>query len=328
MYTRTLGSLPYTPNTLMAPPPVHRVSKKRPRSPDKGGTLRLVLEPPSVPARKRRLGSHPCLHVDDHNRVLGSVNGQECLVQLDSGSQVTVLFHTLAKRLGLITGTEPTEKQEIGLWIGSRMLDVIELKAVPLSLGGGVEMVVPATVFPAWLEDVYDADEVVLDAHHLRRGRMVQVFRPDGSDLFVCRPQQLRRRPRKTERSVEPDVLWVRQEGSEERARPMTVLLDTGAQGFHVSERRRKLLLASREGCRPPKRVVLDLGDGWRVNTAPLKEVASNDHDFIMGVSLLCKYGAVLDHARHTLAFKTGSRWREVSTQGPQQAVVSTQRFH
>lgn len=61
---------------------------------------------------------------------------------------------------------------------------------------------------------------------------------------------------------MEPDVLWVRQEGSAEGARPMTVLLDTGAQGFHVSERRRKLLLASREGRRPPKRVELDLGDG------------------------------------------------------------------
>ena len=50
-------------------------------------------------------------------------------------------------------------------------------------------MVTPATVFPEWLEPHYDAEDVVLDAHQLRRGHMVQVFRPDGSDLFVRQPQ-------------------------------------------------------------------------------------------------------------------------------------------
>ena len=86
-------------------------TKKRKGSPFRGEALRLVLDPPSVPAKKRRLGNHVRLSVDDHNRVQGSVNGHPCNVQLDSGAQITFLFHTMAKRLGLISGTEPTSKQ-------------------------------------------------------------------------------------------------------------------------------------------------------------------------------------------------------------------------
>ena len=69
-----------------------------------------MLEPPSVPSKKRRLTKHNSLKVDDHNRVRGSVNGHECLVQLDTGAQMSVIFHTMARRLGLIRGTEPTTK--------------------------------------------------------------------------------------------------------------------------------------------------------------------------------------------------------------------------
>lgn len=46
-------------------------------------------------------------------------------------------------------------------------------------------VVTPVTVFPEWLETHYEAEDVVLDAHQLRCGRIVQVFWPGGSDLFV-----------------------------------------------------------------------------------------------------------------------------------------------
>ena len=162
---------------------------------------------------------------------------------------------------------------------------------------------------------MYDAEDVVLDAHQLRRGRMVQVFRPDGSDLFVCRPEQLKKSVKKREQSVEPDVLWVRPRQGKAWHQPMSVLVDTGAQGIHVSQRRRKLLLQSRKGRSLPKRVELDMGDDCCLNAAPLEDVDSNDQDFIMGISVLCKYRAVMDHGRHTLAFQVGPQWRQVTTQ-------------
>lgn len=151
--------------------------------------LHLVLEPPSVAVKKPRLGTHPCLHVDTRNCVVGRVNGTPCSVQLDSGANITFLFWNMAKRLGLITGHEPTRVQEIDLWLGPKRLDVVELEGITIDLGGGVVVMTPATVFPEWLEPHYDAEDVVLDAHQLRRGHMVQVFRPDGSDLFVRQPQ-------------------------------------------------------------------------------------------------------------------------------------------
>ena len=104
----------------------------------------------------------------------------------------------MAKRLGLINGQEPTTVQEIDLWLGPKRLDVVQLKGITIDLGGGVVVVTPATVFPEWLEPHYDAEDVVLDAHQLRRGHMVQVFRPDGSDLFVRQPQSLLRRVKKS----------------------------------------------------------------------------------------------------------------------------------
>ena len=203
------------------------------------------------------------------------------------------------------------------MWVGPREVDVINLKDVTIGLGQGVEVLTPVTVFPASLEHMYNADTIVLDAHHLRRGHMLQEFRSGGSDVFVRRPQQLRRRVRRSERAVEPDVLWVRlKDGPARASRPMSVLVDTGAQGcLHVSDRRLKRLQRSGKRRSLPRRVEMDLGDGCRLKAAPLERVPFEGKDFIMGVSLLSKYGAVMDHARHTLTFQIGSQRREVSTQ-------------
>ena len=180
----------------------HEVLGKRKRGLDEDETaLQLVLEPSSMPVKKRRLGAHPCLHVDSRNCLQGSVNGNTCKVQLDSGANFTVLFWNTAKRLGVITGQEPTTVLEVDLWLGTKRLDVVDLQSVTIKLGDGVVVKTPATVFPEWLEAYYDADILVLDAHQLRRGRMVQVFRPDGSDIFVTKPQSLLRGIRKTQQS-------------------------------------------------------------------------------------------------------------------------------
>ena len=282
--------------------------------------LGLVLESPSVPVKKPRLGSHPCLHVDDCNYVLGSVNGTTCRVQLDSGSSITVLFWNMAKRLGLITGQEPTITTEIDLWLGPKKLEVVELESVTIDLGSGVVVVTPAIVFPEWLEPHYDAEDVVLDAHLLRRGRMVQVFRPDGSDIFLRKPEQLLRKIRKSQRVMKPDVLRVKLAHSRKR-KTMTMLVDTGAVGIHVSGKRRKLLTQGSKMTMLPSRVVLDVGDGCCLHAEPLENVPADANDFIIGTSLLRKYNTVLDYHRYTLTFLIDSQWRKVTMETRLQAL-------
>ena len=123
--------------------PQHKMSGKRKRGFDED-QLHLVLEPPSVPVKKRRLGTHPCLYADHKNSVSGSVNGIRCWVCLDSGSDATWLPWSLAKGMGLITGHEPTKVHNVHLWDGKTEVDVVELKSVTVDLGGGVVVDTPA----------------------------------------------------------------------------------------------------------------------------------------------------------------------------------------
>ncbi|MPC63092.1 hypothetical protein E2C01_057186 [Portunus trituberculatus] len=224
----------------------------------------------------------------------------------------------MAKKLRLITGQEVTTTQEIDLWLGPKKLEVVQLESVTIELGGGVVVVTPATVFPEWLEPHYDAEDVVLDAHQLRRGKMVQVFRPDGSDLIVRKPAHLLRRVCKNQRSMEPDVLKVKllRRG---KSKAMTLLMDTGAVGMYVSNKRSRLLTKAYKTRWLPKRVALHIGDSCCLRAEPLEEVASNDDDFISGIGLLGKYNAVLDYARHTVTFQVSSQWRKVVMQTRQQ---------
>uniref|UniRef100_A0A0P4WEL4 Peptidase A2 domain-containing protein n=1 Tax=Scylla olivacea TaxID=85551 RepID=A0A0P4WEL4_SCYOL len=228
--------------TNMSAPSGHQVlrSKKRKLKED-AAVLELVLDPPSVAVKKRRLHAHPCLSVSRDNYLVGIINGVRCNVQLDTGSTITVLFWSLAKMLGLITGRETTTPCETELWWGTTTLKVVELKSITIDLGSGVVVVTPATVFPQWLESHYNLWDVVLDAHQLRRGRMVQVFRPDGGELFVRNPDQLRRRVKKTKRSMQVDVMRVKLAQTSKRE-ALSMLVDTGAHGMYVSSKRRELL--------------------------------------------------------------------------------------
>uniref|UniRef100_A0A0P4VWB1 Peptidase A2 domain-containing protein n=1 Tax=Scylla olivacea TaxID=85551 RepID=A0A0P4VWB1_SCYOL len=151
--------------------------------------LQLMLEPPSVPVKKPRLGAHPRLSVSAKNQLVVVVNGYECSALLDSGSNGTVVFWNMARRLGLITGHEPTAPMLIQLWDGLTDVEVLRLQSITVDLGSGVVVDTPALVYPEWLEPYYDGgNKLLLDSHHLRRGDMVQAFRAGGSDIFVRKP--------------------------------------------------------------------------------------------------------------------------------------------
>lgn len=220
----------------------HQVLRSRKRKPNEDeAVLELVLDPPSVAVKKRRPQAHPCLRVSRDNYLVGIINGVRCNVQLDTGSTITVLFWSLARMLGLITGREITKPLKTELWSGTTTLQVVELKSITIDLGDGVVVVTPATVFPQWVELHYNVLDVVLDVHQLRRGHMVQVFRPEGSELYVRKPDQLRRRVRKTKQSMEVDVMRVKL-ARIGKSETMFMLVDTGAHGMYVSSERRELL--------------------------------------------------------------------------------------
>ncbi|KAG0710589.1 hypothetical protein GWK47_022504 [Chionoecetes opilio] len=111
---------------------------------------------------------------------------------------------------------------------------------------------------------------------------------------------------------MEPDVLKVQAPNTKKR-KLMTMLVDTGAVGFHVYDKRRRLLTRGKETRDLPKRSAIDVGDGCRLLAEPLEEVASNDDDFIAGISFFSRHGAVLDYARHTITFLLDSQWRKVT---------------
>uniref|UniRef100_A0A0P4VRM7 Peptidase A2 domain-containing protein n=1 Tax=Scylla olivacea TaxID=85551 RepID=A0A0P4VRM7_SCYOL len=275
--------------------------------------LQLMLEPPSVPVKKPRLGAHPRLSVSAKNQLVVVVNGYECSALLDSGSNGTVVFWNMARRLGLITGHEPTAPMLIQLWDGLTDVEVLRLQSITVDLGSGVVVDTPALVYPEWLEPYYDGgNKLLLDSHHLRRGGMVQVFRAGGSDIFVRKPHKLRRKVKKPRVSRLLDVLRVETRHGEKR-KAAAMLVDTGTYGLHVSKRHRRLLTEESGIPELPKRVALDIGDGCCLHAEPLEEVDQRHFDFIAGTDLLSKYNAVVNYARHTVTFQVGAQWRRAT---------------
>ena len=94
----------------------------------------------------------------------------------------------------------------------------------------------------------------------------------------------------------------------------MTMMVDTGAVGIYVSDRRRRLLTKCSKRRRLPQRVVLDIGDNCCLEAEPLEGVALDRYDFITGTALLGRYNAMLDYACHSLTFLVDSQWRKVTT--------------
>ena len=157
---------------------------------------------------------------------------------------------------------------------------------------------------------------MVLDINVLRRGNMVQVFRPDGSDLYVQTPRKLSRLPRVVSEKPEGvDVLKARPARGWRR-KAMTIMVDTGdICCMRVSQRRRKLLTKSGKRRTLPNSVVVNIGDGCRLHAHPLEETDSTLCDFIAGIGVLQAYGAILDYARHSLYVSVESQWRKMTTQ-------------
>lgn len=125
-----------------------RHSKKRQLEVDEEETLMLRVESKIVPKKKKRLSKYRRLRVMEGSLVKGYLQGQQCYIMLDSGSNFTTMSFSWAKSLGLITGHEVKVKVNIDLWDGIQEVEVIKLREVMITLEGGVEISTPIEVLP------------------------------------------------------------------------------------------------------------------------------------------------------------------------------------
>lgn len=269
---------------------------------DRQEVLRLVLVPSAVLVKKRRRIAWPTqLHVRPGNLVSGSVRDLQCDVLLDSGCTVTVLYLPLAKRLGLVTGREKMQTGLFNTWYGAETLQFIHLKSVMVTLGCRVKVCTPVVVLPEECErGCLIKDVVVMPLHVLQRGHAVQSFHGDSSTLYIRNPERLQNSVGR--RKHRQYILKARGDSSSDL---LTVLLDTGADNFHVSEARRHKLMLELKATLPP-RATLCLGRGCCLDTGPLDALPSGANDFVMGNSMLHKYNAILDYSRHSVTFTVG----------------------
>lgn len=77
------------------------------------------MVPQATPVKKRRVDQYHRLDVMQDGKMWGFVNGKKCCVHLDSGSSDSIMFFSMAKKLGLLTGKEKTETRMLHLWNGS-----------------------------------------------------------------------------------------------------------------------------------------------------------------------------------------------------------------
>lgn len=81
-------------------------------------SLLLQVVPEAKQVKLPQIPRHPLVEVDENNCFWGSVNGQQCLLMLDSGTTMPVLYLPLALKLGLVTGDEEKETVNFDMWSG------------------------------------------------------------------------------------------------------------------------------------------------------------------------------------------------------------------
>lgn len=280
---------------------------KRKRGPGSEGCgvegLQLLSSPSAKTTRRPVLSGCLRLDVGEGNKVQGFVRGRPCTLQLDSGSSMSFIFQSQAEELGLLTGAEEKVTANLSLWEGTDQVDLINLKEVLVFLHGGLEIETDFLVLPKALEESYDDPEVlILDVNLFRRGGLVQTFSEGSaaraSSLYIRQPQQLRQRGRDRQEMEQVLTFSVRRQ---DQGPDLTVLIDTGSDGFYVSEKYLETIEA--DAARVPDRVSIELGGGRHLEGEEV-EIAPQDFvDFVMGERLLYKYNAVVDYSSMTVTF-------------------------
>ncbi|MPC22405.1 hypothetical protein E2C01_015419 [Portunus trituberculatus] len=265
--------------------------------------LSLYLYP--VPHFERKVPPHleNGIPVHSGNKVRCSVAGQEVWVTLDSGISDTVLYRSLASRLGFLKGDESTVKVTVTSVMGTKKIEVVKMKRLELILEGGHQVCDRALILPDKMAHFHDHSTIVLGSHLLQRGGMVQTFHRNGSTLFVCSPLRVLKPSRRGRLKgvmtfgVLPSGVW----GS-----IMTVVVSTGMYSLYFSKRMRKKLrrkLVTESGpC-----VTLCIGGKHFLRGIPVKAVPHTEVDFILGRRLLREHQATMSYKDGKIIIPSGT---------------------
>lgn len=270
----------------------------------------MAVVPNALPVRRQPQAlTCPRLEVAHGNLVWGSVRGHACTILLNSASHHATASYAFARRTRLITGLERRQPLLFEAWHGAAVLSFISLPSVTVVLEDRVKVSTSLLVLPRELDEAWRCPDVVLDVHVLQWGNMLQTFSGGRSFLYIRDPDNLRRRRRRV--SARFNTFKVRR-ADRRHAGTFTVLLDTSAANFYLSDLCRQqfipLSLATR-----PWRVHLYLVGGCRLKTSPVSFLPSMKYDFVMGKELLFRYSATVDYGRHFVNFQVGPNNIKVS---------------
>uniref|UniRef100_A0A0P4WDZ8 Peptidase A2 domain-containing protein n=1 Tax=Scylla olivacea TaxID=85551 RepID=A0A0P4WDZ8_SCYOL len=241
--------------------------------------------------------------VHSGNKVRCSVAGQEVWVTLDSGISDTVLYQSLASKLGFFKGDESTEKVTVTSVMGTEKIEVVKVKRLMLILEGGHQVCDRALILPDRMARFHDPFTIVLGSHVLQRAGMVQTFHHNGSTLFVCSPRRVLEPSRRGRRKgvvtfgVLPSGVW----GS-----IMTMVVSTGMYSLYFSSRMRKKLrrkLVTESG----PSVTLCIGGNHFLRGIAVKAVPYTNVDFILGRRLLREHQATMSYKDSKIIIPSGT---------------------
>ncbi|XP_063846813.1 glutamic acid-rich protein-like [Scylla paramamosain] len=268
---------------------------------DSSNVLKLKVEAERV-KKKRSVSEYCRVHLEEGHMTDATVRGHPCLVFFDTGASASIMFLSLAKRAGLLTGREKTEKILFSTWNGILLLDVIMLDEVLLVLKDGLAVNTPMLVFPKEAEITSRNDVIVLSMSRLQEAEMRQDFHHDGSStLFLRHPERLRRRPQPG-REGKVFAFAAQAQGVEE---PLMVLLDTCSTIPFSITKIGRYNVRCRTGSETalPTRVILQFGSGTLTVQMNTNQGVS-DFDFVFGRPLLCKLRAAIDYVDSTMTLK------------------------
>ncbi|XP_063846847.1 glutamic acid-rich protein-like [Scylla paramamosain] len=250
---------------------------------DSSNVLKLKVEAERV-KKKRSVSEYCRVHLEEGHMTDATVRGHPCLVFFDTGASASIMFLSLAKRAGLLTGREKTEKNTL-----------LYLEWHPVAGRDHARRGTEAEITSR-------NDVIVLSMSRLQEAEMRQDFHHDGSStLFLRHPERLRRRPQPG-REGKVFAFAAQAQGVEE---PLMVLLDTCSTIPFSITKIGRYNVRCRTGSETalPTRVILQFGSGTLTVQMNTNQGVS-DFDFVFGRPLLCKLRAAIDYVDSTMTLK------------------------
>ena len=244
------------------------------------------------------------------NKVRSYINGQVVWVTLDSGISDTVLYQSLASKLGYLKGDEKRVMAKVTSVLGTKKIEVVKVKRLVLTLESGQQVCDQGLILPNEMAHFHDESSIVLGFHMLQRGGMVQIFHQEGSTLFICSPKRVKE-PSRCRKLKGVGTFTVLPRGI--GATIKTVVVSTGMYSLYFSVRMRNKLRHKLRTGNVQHSVTLILGGKHILKGIPVKALPYTNVDFILGRRLLHQYEAIMSYKDNKLLIPCGTVMRVIS---------------